>query len=91
MRLVGGDVAQHPPAGRIALLHAAAEHRQPQAAVACDQQLVDLAVRGRIARILGAPFVDRAVAADPHQATAMPQPQPPVAVLGDPQFQKGVV
>ena len=79
----GRQVAQDAAAHRLALLHAAAGGCQPDAAVRRQREVGDHAGWRRIGGVIGAPFVDRAIRADAHQARAGSQPQPSGGILRD--------
>ena len=59
MRGIGGNVLQDSARGDIALLHAASGCGQPQTAITREPQLIDLAARCRVLRIIGAPLTTR--------------------------------
>ena len=72
---------QNSASGWIALLNAAASHRQPQRVIRCQQDLADHARRNRCQWIVSAPFVDGTVAANPDQTGPVADPEPASVVF----------
>ena len=76
------QVQQHTSTLQLALLHAAAGHRQPQRGIGRGSKMRHLPGRHRRRGIAGGPFVHRAIHAQPQQPTGMAQPHLPARILG---------